>query len=272
MTYEEYLRAQGLRPKTIRAYVLAVEFAHRSGDPVGAVQAAKSPGRRALLIPALKSWAKWQGASGAPLLEALAALPRSRLREAAPDRPLDDAQWGRLLGACRGQAAPMDDILRVLILTGLRVNDVLGIERRRVSQGLQDGTLWLEQKGGYQRPLPVMGEIAGALGGLLGHGKWGTVRDLAATRSSTEIAAYMAVYRSLKEVAVDAGLDPRVMHPHLLRTTAAVQLYKQTKDLLLVQKWLGHKNIATTQRYLRFLDPEDLTGAYEKLQAARRQT
>ena len=38
---------------------------------------------------------------------------------------------------------------------------------------------------------------------------------------------------------------------HALRHTAASDLYDNTRDVKAVQKFLGHANVATTDRYLR---------------------
>jgi integrase/recombinase XerD len=46
------------------------------------------------------------------------------------------------------------------------------------------------------------------------------------------------------------------LHPHLLRHTFATDLYKKTKDILLVQRALGHVNLATTEIYTHIYDPQ----------------
>lgn len=56
--------------------------------------------------------------------------------------------------------------------------------------------------------------------------------------------------RVIKKLAKRAGLDPRVVHVHLIRHSFAHYLYDQTKDLRLVQVTLGHSDPRTTQIYL----------------------
>lgn len=66
--------------------------------------------------------------------------------------------------------------------------------------------------------------------------------------------------------AKKAGIAKRV-HPHLLRHTMATDLYKQTKDLRLVQKILGHASITTTTIYTHLVD-EDVENALKAFRNA----
>ena len=60
-----------------------------------------------------------------------------------------------------------------------------------------------------------------------------------------------------------AGINKRVT-PHVLRHTFATDLYARTKNLLAVQKALGHEYITTTQIYTHLQD-EELQEALETL-------
>ena len=48
--------------------------------------------------------------------------------------------------------------------------------------------------------------------------------------------------------------DGSVPHPHTLRHSRAMELYDAVQDIELLQKLLGHKNIATTQIYAQVRD------------------
>ena len=51
--------------------------------------------------------------------------------------------------------------------------------------------------------------------------------------------------KTVKRYARKAGI-PKDVHPHTLRHTFATDLYRETKDIRLVQKALGHADVSTT--------------------------
>ena len=54
----------------------------------------------------------------------------------------------------------------------------------------------------------------------------------------------------LKTAFTDAGLNGKLA-THSLRKSFAQRVYEQSGDIFLVQELLGHRNISTTQKYLR---------------------
>jgi len=72
------------------------------------------------------------------------------------------------------------------------------------------------------------------------------------------------VERDFKKWLKEAGIESD-LSPHSLRHTVGTRLLKTFKNPKLVQRYLGHSDVATTLRYYVDVFPEDLEEAAEAL-------
>ena len=71
----------------------------------------------------------------------------------------------------------------------------------------------------------------------------------------------------VKRYALKAGIEKNIS-PHTLRHSFATDLYRETTNIRLTQKALGHSNLATTQIYTHIVD-EELEGALKSFRTAK---
>ena len=76
--------------------------------------------------------------------------------------------------------------------------------------------------------------------------------------------AAAAARSQLRRVARDAGVRRRFA-PHQLRHAHAVEMAREGVPLIVIQRQLGHTNIAITSIYLQGIDNTDLAGRVETL-------
>jgi len=72
------------------------------------------------------------------------------------------------------------------------------------------------------------------------------------------------VQRDFKKWIKECGIESD-LSPHALRHTVGTRLLKRMKNPKLVQRYLGHSDVATTLRYYVDVFPEDLEEAAEML-------
>ena len=143
-------------------------------------------------------------------------------------------------------------ILKLMANTGLRVSEALNIELADIEWNT--GKLKVRQgKGKKDRFLWINNDDLNLLI------KWRDMRfgdnDLLFTTKSGGPVYDVYMRQLMKRLRKKAGINKNI-HPHTLRHTFATDLYRKTKDIMLVQKALGHADISTTMIYTHIVDDE----------------
>lgn len=144
-------------------------------------------------------------------------------------------------------------ILETLFSTGLRVAELVALNRKQLASALNkdDFELSVVGKGGYPR---IVYFSARALDTLKKYLKSRIDDDEALfiglggpTRDSRRISV-RGVELIVEKYSKMAGI-PFLATPHTLRHSFATDLLSKGVDLRVIQEFLGHRNIATTQIY-----------------------
>ncbi|MBU1701529.1 MAG: tyrosine recombinase [Candidatus Eisenbacteria bacterium] len=136
----------------------------------------------------------------------------------------------------------------------LRVTELVGLDKSSIIRA-EDG-LWLRVlgKGSRERVVPVGRPAEEALTAYLEEGRPGLLknqRDPGAIflNAKGRPLGRSGFWRILRELALKAGLDPNGIHPHVLRHSSATHLLDGGAGLRVVQEYLGHAKISTTEIY-----------------------
>ena len=172
-----------------------------------------------------------------------------------------------------GQAAQSGDpglmrdraILELLYASGLRVSELTGLDLRNVNFG--DGIVLVRGKGDKERIVPFGSKARAAITAYL------PVREKVLQENKTrETALFLnarggrltprSVDRLLKKHIRQYGPKVKVS-PHSLRHAFASHLLAEGADLRAIQEMLGHKSLATTQKYTQ-VSIKQLMDVYDK--------
>jgi integrase/recombinase XerD len=196
-------------------------------------------------------------------------LVLERVRGDDPTAPLDAPRLGRplpkilsqeeaaaLLTAARARPGPegvrLVCLLELLYGSGLRVSELVGLS---VAAARGDKRyLLVRGKGDKERLVPMSPPARAALDAYLA--VRATIlkpktesRHLFPSRGGSGHLTRERCGQLLKQLALEAGLDPVRLSPHVLRHAFASHLLERGADLRSVQEMLGHADIATTQIY-----------------------
>jgi integrase/recombinase XerD len=228
-------------------------------------------------VETMQAYMAWMGSAGlsartmARRLSALRQFHRFLLREGvrrddptdyldSPRLPkplpkyLSEADVDALLGAAARRPGRPGAValagLEILYATGMRISEMLSLPR--ASLHADAPLLLIRGKGGKERMVPLSDAAKAAAAELVAldetPGRW-----LFGGRDPRQALSRQAFFLLLKQVAHDAGLDPRLVSPHVLRHSFASHLLARGADLRSLQMLLGHADISTTQIYTHIL-------------------
>lgn len=140
-------------------------------------------------------------------------------------------------------------LLELLYATGLRVTELVALERKAVRREAEH--LTIAGKGGKERLVPLNDRAKDALISWLGRDDSKFVFPASGAEGHL---ARQVFARDLKLLASRARLPAAKVSPHVLRHAFASHLLQNGADLRVVQMLLGHADISTTQIYTHVLD------------------
>src|SRR5271166_493141 len=189
--------------------------------------------QRVLAIPVKKSHTEVTHHLARQELDALIDAPDQRTRRGRRDRTL----------------------LLFLGRTGARVSEALGVNACDVQLDRTRPQVLLRGKGRKERVVPIALDLANALKSLIRERKLEEhdQRALFVGTHGERLTRFGATHIVRRAVATATTNNPELasksISPHVLRHTLAMTLLQSGVDLLTIQAWLGHSQVATTHRY-----------------------
>jgi integrase len=159
----------------------------------------------------------------------------------------------------------IDGVLyRVAAMTGLRLGELLALRWRdvdwiagviRVRRNYVRGRYGTPKSRRSTRAVPMADEVGGRLDRLFQASAFqGDDDHVFAHPVTGRVIAKANVTRRLHKALEDAGLDDHVFHD--LRHTFGTTMAAAGVPMRTLQEWMGHKHIATTERYADYAPRE----------------
>ncbi len=246
-------------------------------DDIGAYLRAMSeeglaPASRARRLSAVRQLFRFLVSEGVIAEDPTHGFAGPKKRRALP-KTLSVAEVDRLIETARGRtettkgrervrALRLHALIEMLYATGLRVTELVTLPRSVLAG---DGrVMTVKGKGGRERLVPLNAPARAAIHRYLNVGRDEEVggdvapmiktKWLFASRGAEGHLTRRRLAQELKELAIEAGLDPQRVSPHVLRHAFASHLLDRGADLRSVQQLLGHADISTTQIYTHVLE------------------
>ena len=258
--FEGWMADHGLSYDSARREDIEAYLVHC--DTLGFAAATKA--RRLSAIKQLYRFAFEEGLRGDnPAIEIKGPGRSKRLPKTLSHEEVD-----RLLQAARVHGRNPADRLRyhclmeLLYATGMRVSELVSLPAM-AARG-DPRMLLVMGKGGKERMVPLSPPARQALAIWLAKrddaeeearkARKAPSRFLFPSRGKAGHLTRHRFYMLIKELALEAGVDPAKVTPHTLRHAFATHLLAGGADLRSIQMMLGHADVATTEIYTHVLD------------------
>ncbi len=241
----------------VRAYV---------GQMAAQGLAARTAARR---LSALRQFHRFLVAEGRRGDDPTAAIDGPRLGRPLP-KYLTEDEVEALFAAARRRSgvagARAVALLELIYATGMRVSELVSLPLAAVARDPR--VLVVRGKGAKERMVPVGEPARQAVA------EWLRLRPASLPPKTASRWLFPSgaaeghltrdgFAKMLAQLAVEAGLSPARVSPHVLRHSFATHLLAHGADLRSVQQMLGHADVATTEIYTHVLD-ERLKGLVQR--------
>lgn len=134
---------------------------------------------------------------------------------------------------------------------GLRISEATELKMKDIVFEEDGGYIHVQKgKGGKYRRLPI---AKGLMPILQDYIETKVDSDYLLATQKTGRISPMTIQAILRDAKRDLGW-PEDITPHTLRHSFASHIYRETQDILVVSKLLGHSNLSTTQVYAHLHD------------------
>lgn len=201
--------------------------------------------------------------------EADRMLPKLKGRQPKQRQALTNDQYEEYQKACLTVKQPIQTILKLLPLTGLRISEICNLQTSNIEKVGERHILRFRGKGDKERLVPLSMKAWHILQRFLvtngymyqdGTGLMGG--HIFENFSGTQVQPYL-VRKYTRKIASEFPILEG-LSPHILRHTFATRMNRSGVDLKNLQTLLGHSQITTTSRYLH-PTADDLISAIDKL-------
>lgn len=149
-------------------------------------------------------------------------------------------------------------IIDLFYTSGIRLSELVGLNLDDID--FQAGFIKVLGKGNKQRYTPIGERTLVQIKQYL-QGRKDNNTALFINQQQNRLSG-RSVQNILAKFAKQSGLNKH-LHPHMLRHSAATHFLQSSQDLRVVQDFLGHSSIKSTQRYTH-LDYQHIAKVYDK--------